>query len=96
MTDPKDLSEQAESGVDSSLYLPPRREGLSLLRKVFFYHLMLAIFMISIPLVFPDFIDQLPIGGIKELEGSGDLRVTTVEENLKPAEDIPIVQTFIR
>jgi len=78
------------------LYLPPRNEGLSLLRKIFVYHMILAVFAVSIGLVFPGFIEHLPIGGIKDLEGSGELRVSNIDETAPPAEDIQIVQTFIR
>jgi len=78
------------------MYLPPRKDGLGLLRKVVIYHMVLALFAVSIALVFPDFIEQLPIGGIKELAGSGELSVSSVEDVAPPTQDIKIVKTFIR
>ena len=49
-----------------------------------------------VALAFPEFTEQLPIGGIKELEGTGELTVSNVEEFGPPSEDIQIVETFIR
>ena len=82
--------------VDSSKYLPPRHDGLALLRNVFLYHMGLLIIAISLALIFPNFIDLLPIGGISELAESGDLSVSNIGEAQPPAEDIQIVQTFIQ
>ena len=49
-----------------------------------------------VALAFPELTEQLPIGGIKELEGTGELTVSNVEEFGPPSEDIQIVETFIR
>ncbi len=82
--------------VDPALFLPPRQEGFKLLRKVVVYHVMLAIFAITLAMLFPDFLDQMPIGGIDELLEGGDVRVSQIAEPPPPSEDIQIVQTFIR
>jgi hypothetical protein len=82
--------------VDPSVYLPPRHEGLGLLRNIFFYHLGLALIFITLALIFPNFVDYLPVGGINELAESGDISVSKVEKVLPPSEDIQIVQTFIQ
>ena len=96
VTEPHDKADPKTSELERSAYLPPRHEGYSLLRKVFVYHLALAMFCVAIALAFPEFTEQLPIGGIKELAGSGELSVSNVEEFSQPVEDIQIVETFIR
>jgi hypothetical protein len=78
------------------MYLPPRKDGLHLLRKVAIYHLILALFAVALALVFPNFVEQLPIGGISELAENGDFSVDSFDEVAPPGEDIEIVQTFIR
>lgn len=96
MTESQDKAGSPRSEIEPSAYLPPRHEGYSLLRKVLVYHLALAIFFIAVALAFPEFTEQLPIGGIKELAGTGELTVSNVEEFGPPSEDIQIVETFIR
>lgn len=75
---------------------PSRRAGLRLFRKLLLYHVSLAIALISVILVFPDFVAQLPIGGVTELVESGDLTVNRVEDIPARAEDMEIVNTVIR
>ena len=82
--------------VDPEEYLPPRYEGYRLLRKIIVYHFLLAVFAVSLALIFPDFIDYLPIGGISELEESGDLTVSRIEDYEPPPAEMEIVETFIR
>lgn len=95
MNEPQDPSAPKLTELEPSAYLPPRHEGYSLLRKVLVYHAALAIFCIGVALAFPEFTEQLPIGGIKELEGSGELTVSNT--NSRPStDDIQIVETFIR
>jgi len=84
------------SAVDSSLFLPPRKEGFGLLRKVVVYHVVLAMLAISIALIFPDFVDQIPVGGISELADSSEFGISSVEDVVTPSEDIEIVRTFFR
>lgn len=96
MTEELDKESQEKSEREDSPYLPPRNEGYGLLRKVLFYHLALALFCFTVALAFPEFIEQLPIGGIKELAGSGELSVSGIDEYQEPVEDIQIVETFIR
>ena len=51
--------------------LPPASGNFRLLRKVFFYHLALAVLLVSLEAIFPDFVNYLPVGGVTELaEGS--------------------------
>jgi len=96
VADPNPETSAQPSLVDPSQYLPPRNEGFSLLLKIAGYHLVLAVFAISLALIFPNFIKQLPIGGINELAEGGDLKIFSVDETAPPAEDIQIVETFIR
>jgi hypothetical protein len=96
VTERNDKDDPGASETEPSAYLPPRHEGYSLLRKVFVYQLALAMFCIAVALAFPEFTRQLPIGGIKDHAGSGELTVSNVEDFSAPAEDIQIVETFIR
>ncbi len=96
MTDRRQETDSQPPLVDPSLYLPPRREGYTLLRNVFIYHAILAVVVVSLALIFPDFINHLPIGGISELAENSDLRNSEIEDLMQPSEDIEIVQTFIR
>ena len=82
--------------LDPSRYLPPRDEGFRLLRKMIFYHLSLVIVVVSLALLFPGFVDELPVGGVTELASGGDISVKRVEEVSPPEGDIEIVETFIR
>jgi len=52
--------------------LPPARGNLRLLRKVFIYHLVLAVVLVSLEAFYPDFVNYLPVGGITELAEGGD------------------------
>ena len=74
----------------------PRRGNLRLLRRVFFYHVVLAIGLVATAMAFPDFIDLLPVGGVLELAEGGELSVEQVQSNPRPPEDFVIVETFIQ
>jgi hypothetical protein len=93
--DPRETS-ISEPKLALSDYLPPRNEGFRLLRKIVVYHLSVALFVLGVLLVFPDFVQELPIGGVDELASSGDLSVARVEDMTPPEGDIQIVETFIR
>jgi hypothetical protein len=56
----------------------------------------MAFILITLALIFPNFIDNLPIGGITELAESGDLSVSNIDNSPPPTADIQIVQTFIQ
>jgi hypothetical protein len=76
--------------------LPPRQLSYRLLRRVVFYHILLAAVVVTMTLVFPGFVEQLPIGGVTELAEGGDVTVSRVEEVPPPTGDIEIVTTFIK
>jgi hypothetical protein len=77
--------------------LPPRTTHYGLLRRVLVYHLLLATFVVTLALMFPDFVAELPIGGVTELAEGGDVSVSRVGEGpLQTADDFEIVETFFR
>ena len=81
----------------SDLKLPRRVPHYRLLRRVLVYHLVLAIFVLTLVLVFPDFIENLPIGGVTELAESGEVTVSQVSDKpVMQPDDFEIVETFIR
>jgi hypothetical protein len=96
VTEKQQQTESQPPAVDSSLFLPPRKEGYGLLLKVASYHLILAVFAISLALIFPNFVEQIPVGGISELAENSEFSFSSVDDVVTPSEDIEIVQTFIR
>lgn len=76
---------------------PPQRSNYRLLWRVLLYHLLLAAFVVALALLFPDFVAELPIGGVTELAEGGDVTVTRVDEPPPmPVEDFEIVESVIR
>jgi len=94
----KSLEEESHVKLeDLDRFLPPRKEGYKLLRKIIVYHLSLFILALVTAMVFPDFVNQLPIGGINELAERGDLSVSNITQPATPpSEDFEIVETVIR
>jgi len=89
--------EQQPPGLDPEIRLPRSKPHYRLLRRVLVYHALLAAFVVTLALVFPDFIDELPIGGITELAEGGEVTFSQAgEQAAAPAEDFEIVETFIR
>jgi hypothetical protein len=80
--------------------LPMRGDGLKLLRKILTYHLALIGAVMTIALMNPEFIDYLPVGGVTELEESGDLSVSGltdyVDEDDIDVLDDEIVSSIIK
>ena len=85
----------AEARVDRSKYLPPRHEGARLLRKLVGYHLVVAVVVVSLAMIFPGFLDELPIGGVTELASGSDFRVANMDDYQPPPAEMEIVETFI-
>jgi len=77
-------------------FLPSRKAGLRLFRKIFLYHFVLATAVVTLSLVFPNFNSLLPIGGVTELVKSGDLSVALDKSPPMESEDIQIVNTVIK
>jgi hypothetical protein len=57
-----------------------KRLGMKLFRRLAIYHLVLAMILVGTAIVYPGFIDLLPIGGVGELAASGDLSVAVDED----------------
>ena len=89
-------TDEAEARVDRSKYLPPRHEGLRLLRKLLIYHLVLATVLVTLAMLMPSFLELLPIGGVTELASGGDVRVVEIDDYTPPPAEMEIVETFIR
>lgn len=96
MTDIPQEPENPNPLAEEIPQIPPRRSGFKLLRRVLLYHFILSFLVITLMLVFPGFVDYLPIGGVTELAEGGDLSVSTVDDRAPPAGDIEIVSTFIK
>jgi len=76
--------------------LPSRLEGLRLFRRLLVYHLILAVVVVLIALSFPNFVSQLPVGGVTDLVENSDVMVAI--ENTAPIydDDSEIVSTVIQ
>jgi len=76
-----------------------RRTALKLCRKLVIYHSVLLIALVTLVMLFPDFVAQLPIGGVTELVKEGDLtvnRLNDVPAATNATGDIQIVETVIK
>ena len=73
-----------------------RRAGFKLLCRLIIYHLTLAVAVVLLVLLFPNFAAQLPVGGVTDLVGSGE--VNFAFENTVPSYsgDGEIVSTVFR
>jgi hypothetical protein len=93
----KPLEEEKQVTLkDLDRFLPPRKEGFKLLRKIVIYHLALFTLALATAMIFPNFVDQLPIGGINELAEGGTLSVSNITNPSAAPEDFEIVETVIR
>ena len=84
------------NGEEFKPLLPSRRAGFILFRRLFIYHLILAVAVVALVLLFPNFVSQLPVGGVTDLVDSGD--VTVAFENAIPihSEDSEIVNSVFK
>jgi hypothetical protein len=89
-----------QAGLDEQNMIPPTvYSDFKLLRKVFLYHLGLAVVLISLAMVFPSFTDLLPVGGVTELVERSDASAftsTKFEAVEPPVVDSEIVNTVIK
>jgi hypothetical protein len=94
----KTSKEQRQTGgtADFETELPRSQLGLKLFRRLITYHAILAVGVVLIALLFPDFLEQLPIGGIRGLEASGDVTVTQAEDIPIAAESLDMVDSLKR
>jgi hypothetical protein len=63
-----------------------RRAGIRLLRRLLVYHLVLAACLAMMTIAFPDFSRHLPVGGVRELAGSGASAVGKHDLPASPAD----------
>jgi hypothetical protein len=75
---------------------PERASGIKLLSKLVVYHLILASVIIFTVISFPDFANQLPIGGLTELVGNPDDMNDYAEVIPAYDEDIEIVSSVFK
>lgn len=76
-----------------------KHSDLKLLRKVFVYHLVLVLLLVTTAMIYPGFSDLLPIGGVSDLvERTGRMGVPFGElhETTPPLVDSEIIQTVIQ
>jgi hypothetical protein len=85
-----------DNGEEFKPLLPSRRAGFKLFRRLFIYHLILAVAVVALVWIFPNFVSQLPVGGVTDLVSSGDVLVAF--ENAAPvySEDSEIVDTVFK
>jgi hypothetical protein len=95
-----DLSAQAQAVLDQQEeLLPPVRADFKLLRKVAVYHVVLATLLVTLSMIFPTFVDHLPVGGVTDLLERTDsfgIPVGKVPQAEPPVVDSEIVSTVIR
>ena len=87
---------QTPSEEEITYQTPPRKAGLKLLRRLLIYHFTLAVIVVALVWLFPDFISQLPIGGVTDLVRNSDVTVAMNQEIPVYDDDIEIVDTVIK
>lgn len=95
----KDVPEIPMSVEEYEEYLPPVRSDWKLLRKVVIYHTSLAVILITLAMVFPGFVDTLPVGGVTDLVERTDrmgLPIGEFPEVEPPVVDSEIINTVIK
>lgn len=96
MTDTPSSPDALDPFAEPELLVPRPPRDFRLLRRVLGYHLALAIVIVTTALIFPEFIDEMPIGGVTELAEDGEITVSQVQGPPTPAEDFEIVETIFR
>jgi len=76
--------------------LPSRRAGFRLFRRLFVYHLILAVAVMLLVLLFPNFVSQLPVGGVTDLVQGGDISVAFEDAVPIHSDDSEIVATVFK
>lgn len=87
--------ESALSALNPEPELPARRDGLGLLFRMLAYHLVLLLLVMGLSVLYPEFVDVLPIGGVTELVEGGELKVLMDRDPPMVDEDVEIVTTVI-
>ncbi len=87
--------ESALSALNPEPELPARRDGLGLLFRMLAYHLVLLLLVMGLSVLYPGFVEILPIGGVTELVEGGELKVLMDRDPPMVDEDVEIVTTVI-
>lgn len=96
MTESPTLAQIPDSPMSAKPRQQRRSDGLRLFRKLLLYHLVCAVLIIGMAVMFPGFTSQLPIGGVSELVEGGDLTVSNISDQALHGQDIAIVETLFR
>ena len=72
-----------------------RKVGLKLLKKLLVYHAALAAILLVIATMFPSFLQELPIGGVRNLEQGGDVTVQSLNNQRREQGETEIVNSFL-
>ncbi|MFU8878196.1 MAG: hypothetical protein ACNA7E_08650, partial [Wenzhouxiangellaceae bacterium] len=72
-----------------------RLAGARLLRKLLVYHVTLGVVLLALVMIFPSFVDHLPIGGVSDLAASGEISINTVSSPVQRP-DGEIISTVLR
>lgn len=95
MAEENRTSESVAALEAQEVLLPPAMGDLKLLRKVLVYHLLLASALILAAVIFPGFVDHLPVGGVTDLASGGDSAFQDWVSEDVPVSDIEIVSSVI-
>lgn len=95
MAEERQTSESMAALEAQEVLLPPGIGNLSLLRKVLAYHVVLASALIIAAVMFPGFVDHLPVGGVTDLASGGDSAFQDWVSEDTPVSDIEIVSSVI-
>lgn len=82
--------------IDALPIGPERWAGLRLARKLLLYHITLAAVVIATTLIFPNFAEQLPVGGVRVLAETGDATIGFLDQGNADSEEAEIVSSIVR
>jgi hypothetical protein len=90
------VPEKPAIGANEFLMEPPR-SSYRLLRRVLVYHVVLAGLVLTLAVLFPEWVAQAPIGGVTELAEGGEVTITEIDAPpAAPPQDFEIVESVIR
>ncbi|MEE4329557.1 MAG: hypothetical protein V2J10_01725 [Wenzhouxiangella sp.] len=86
--------DQEAPGQLADLTRSRRSLGWWLLKRLLAYHFIVAAIVIAALVIYPPFVDFLPVGGVSDLAEGGDLQVSSVGQSTAESTD-EIVQTVL-
>ena len=96
MTEKSQQQPDLTDSVEFKPLLPSRRAGFKLFCRLIIYHLLLAVAVVLLVLMFPDFASRLPVGGVTDLVGSGEVTFPFANTAQGYSDDGEIVNTVVR